>query len=253
MRLFNIGAEGQLYLGAIGAAGIALVLAGQSAWLIIPAMIVAGAACGAAWGAIPGVLRAFAHTNEIITSLMLNYVAALVLNYLIFDSLSYWRDTSPTGQVFPQGKTLPDAAAWPTFDARVGDRAVRVLRRDRRRRDRLGALHADAVRLRGAGDRRLAARRALCGDAHPAEDRRRALPLGCDRRHRRREPGRRLPPRARRRAVSSRRTTATRASSSPRWPATTRSRRCSSRSCSAGSRTRATRSRAPTSRPASSA
>ena len=115
MRLFNIGAEGQLYFGAIGAAGIALVLAGQSAWLIIPAMIVAGAACGAAWGAIPGVLRAFAHTNEIITSLMLNYVAALVLNYLIFDSLSYWRDTSPTGQVFPQGKALPDAAAWPTF------------------------------------------------------------------------------------------------------------------------------------------
>jgi simple sugar transport system permease protein len=54
MRLFNIGAEGQLYFGAIGAAGIALVLAGQSAWLIIPAMIVAGAACGAAWGAIPG-------------------------------------------------------------------------------------------------------------------------------------------------------------------------------------------------------
>ena len=115
MRLFNIGAEGQLYLGAIGAAGIALLLAGQSAWLIIPAMIVAGAACGAAWGAIPGVLRAFAHTNEIITSLMLNYVAALVLNYLIFDSLSYWRDTSPTGQVFPQGKALPEAAAWPTF------------------------------------------------------------------------------------------------------------------------------------------
>ena len=44
---------------------------------------------GAAWGAIPGLLRAFAHTNEIITSLMLNYCAALVLNYLIFDSLSY--------------------------------------------------------------------------------------------------------------------------------------------------------------------
>ena len=58
-------------------------------------------------------LRAFAHTNEIITSLMLNYVAALVLNYLIFDSLSYWRDTSATGQLFPQGKALPEAAAWP--------------------------------------------------------------------------------------------------------------------------------------------
>jgi ABC-type uncharacterized transport system permease subunit len=113
MRLFNIGAEGQLYFGAIGAAGIALLLADQSAIVIVPAMIVAGALSGAAWGAIPGVLRAFAHTNEIITSLMLNYVAALVLNYLIFDSLSYWRDTSATGQLFPQGKALPEAAAWP--------------------------------------------------------------------------------------------------------------------------------------------
>ena len=45
---------------------------------------------------------------------MLNYVAALVLNYLIFDSHSYWRDTSTVeARVFPQGKLLPDAAHWP--------------------------------------------------------------------------------------------------------------------------------------------
>ena len=113
MRLFNIGGEGQLYFGAIGAGAAALLLAGQSPAVLIVAMVIAGAALGAAWGAIPGLLRAFLHTNEIITSLMLNYVAALVLNYLIFDSLSYWRDTSATGQVFPQGKALPDAATWP--------------------------------------------------------------------------------------------------------------------------------------------
>jgi simple sugar transport system permease protein len=81
--------------------------------VILPAMVVVGALAGAAWGAIPGALRAFAHTNEIITSLMLNYCAALLLNYLIFDSLSYWRDTSATGQLFPQGKPLPEAASWP--------------------------------------------------------------------------------------------------------------------------------------------
>ena len=115
MRLFNIGGEGQLYFGAIGAAGIALLLAGQSTAVLIVAMVAAGAALGAAWGAIPGLLRAFLHTNEIITSLMLNYVAAIVLNYLIFDTLSYWRDDSPTGQVFPQGKALPEAAAWPVY------------------------------------------------------------------------------------------------------------------------------------------
>jgi simple sugar transport system permease protein len=77
-------------------------------------MILAGAAGGAALALIPAILRAFFSTNEIITSLMLNYVGALVLNYLIFDSQSYWRDTSsPSAKVFPQGKTLPDAATWP--------------------------------------------------------------------------------------------------------------------------------------------
>jgi simple sugar transport system permease protein len=116
MKLFNIGGEGQLYFGAIGAAGIALVLSGQSTAVVIVAMVVAGAALGAAWAAIPGLLRAFLRTNEIITSLMLNYVAAIVLNYLIFDSLSYWRDDSPTGQVFPQGKALPEAAFWPVYE-----------------------------------------------------------------------------------------------------------------------------------------
>ena len=119
MQLFNIGGEGQLYLGAVGAAGVALVLAGAPGVVQIPAMIAAGAVWGAAWALIPAVLRAFAATNEIITSLMLNYVAALFLNYLIFDSLSYWRDTAtPDAQVFPQGKALPPEAAWPTFDVR---------------------------------------------------------------------------------------------------------------------------------------
>ena len=113
MRLFNIGAEGQLYLGAIGAAGIGLLLGGQSTAVLVVAMTVAGALFGAAWGAIPGFLRAFLRTNEIITSLMLNYCAGLLLNYLIFDSQSYWRDSSATGQLFPQGKILSDAASWP--------------------------------------------------------------------------------------------------------------------------------------------
>src|SRR3954469_21899599 len=115
MNLFNIGGEGQLFAGAILGAGIALALDGSPSALTIPAMIVAGAAGGAALALIPAFLRAFFSTNEIITSLMLNYVAALVLSYLIFDSESYWRDTSsPTAKVFPQGKNFPDSAAWPT-------------------------------------------------------------------------------------------------------------------------------------------
>jgi ABC-type uncharacterized transport system permease subunit len=77
-------------------------------------MVLAGALAGAAWAAIPAVLRAFAKTNEIITSLMLNYVAGLVLTYLIIDSQSYWRDLdSFEGQTFPLGKSIPEEAKWP--------------------------------------------------------------------------------------------------------------------------------------------
>src|SRR5262249_8229764 len=81
---------------------------------IVRALRIAGAAAGAGWALIPGAFRAFARTSEIITSLMLNYVAGLVLNYLIFGSHSYWRDTtSPSAAVFPQGQAIPDAATWP--------------------------------------------------------------------------------------------------------------------------------------------
>ncbi|MSO58328.1 MAG: ABC transporter permease [Thermoleophilia bacterium] len=113
MKLFNIGAEGQLYLGAVGAAGVAIWLGPSATILHVVLMCGAGALFGAVWGAIPGLLRAFLKTNEIITSLMLNYCAGLILTYLIFESQSYWRDDSPTGKIFPQSKALPETASWP--------------------------------------------------------------------------------------------------------------------------------------------
>jgi ABC-type uncharacterized transport system permease subunit len=120
MRLWNIGAEGQLYLGAVGASGAGLVLRDQSAVVIIAGMIAGGLLFGAAWAVIPGLLRAYFNTNEIITTLMLNYVAGLVLTYLIFGSRSYWRDLSTfSARAFPQGKPLAAAAMWPTFDLSV--------------------------------------------------------------------------------------------------------------------------------------
>jgi ABC-type uncharacterized transport system permease subunit len=123
MNLFNIGAEGQLYLGAIGASWIALKLGDhgvESTPLFVVAMCLGGALAGALWASIPGVLRAFANTNEIITSLMLNYVAGYLLTYLIFDSASYWRDVSTLqARAFPQGKPMPVPAEWSTFGSRV--------------------------------------------------------------------------------------------------------------------------------------
>jgi len=116
MNLFNIGGEGQLYAGAITGATAGLLLAGAPSPLVIAVMMLAGGAGGAALAAIPGILRAFFSTNEIITSLMLNYVLALVIDYLIFDSHSYLRDTKGfEASVFPQGKTLPDEATWSSW------------------------------------------------------------------------------------------------------------------------------------------
>ncbi len=114
MRVWNIGGEGQLYMGAIGASGIGLLLGGWPQPLVIVAMMVGGIVTGALWAMIPGLLRAYLQTNEILVSLMLNYVAGLVMYLLIYDSQSFWRDlTSPSALVFPQGKNLLPAAAWP--------------------------------------------------------------------------------------------------------------------------------------------
>jgi ABC-type uncharacterized transport system permease subunit len=126
MQLYNIGGEGQFYWGAIAGVGVALYLGDQgltSTPVYVLAMVLAGMLAGAAWAAIPGILRAFFKTNEIITSLMLNYVAGLVLTYLIIDSKSYWRDLeSFEGQTVPLGKRIPEESTWPSWD--VGSLAV---------------------------------------------------------------------------------------------------------------------------------
>jgi simple sugar transport system permease protein len=78
-------------------------------------MVAAAGLAGLLWAALPGVLKAFTGTSELITSLMLNYLAGLLLYYLIYDSSSYWRDLStPAGKVFPQSKQLDPSAFWPT-------------------------------------------------------------------------------------------------------------------------------------------
>ncbi len=114
MRTWNIGGEGQLYMGAVGASAVGLVLGDWPRPLLIIAMIVGGALAGMLWACIPALLRAYLRTNEILTSLMLNYVAGFFMYYLIYDSSSYWRDlTTPGATVFPTGKSLGANASWP--------------------------------------------------------------------------------------------------------------------------------------------
>jgi simple sugar transport system permease protein len=110
-------------MGAIGAAAAGLLLQDLPGPVVVLAMIAAGVAAGTLWAAVPGALRAYLNTNEILTTLMLNYIAANVMYYLIFDSNSYWRDlTSPSARVFPQGKNLAASGTWPALQ--LGDLTI---------------------------------------------------------------------------------------------------------------------------------
>ncbi|MCC7116255.1 MAG: ABC transporter permease [Burkholderiales bacterium] len=109
-NVWNIGAEGQLTMGAIAGGGVALAFHGSESMLVLPAMLVAGAAGGMAWAAIPAWLRTRFNANEILTSLMLVYIATLVLSLLVHD---HWRD--PEGFNFPQSKMFTETALLPNL------------------------------------------------------------------------------------------------------------------------------------------
>src|ERR1700749_4917878 len=108
--LINVGAEGQLYMGAwLGTAG-ALAFRDQPAFVLLPLLTVLGFVGGGLWALIPGVLRALRLVNETISTLLLNYVAPLIVSYFIFGP---WR--SPESSSYPQSPAFADAARLPTF------------------------------------------------------------------------------------------------------------------------------------------
>jgi simple sugar transport system permease protein len=109
-NVWNIGAEGQLTLGALAGGGIALAVgeADVPSALLLPAMFIAGALAGMLWAAIPALLRTRCNANEILTSLMLVYVATLLLSWLVHGP---WRD--PEGYNFPQSKIFAANALLP--------------------------------------------------------------------------------------------------------------------------------------------
>lgn len=107
-KLFNIGAEGQLIMGAIFGGGIALLFHEQAGWWILPLMIFMGAIGGALWGAIPALLKTHFNAEETLTTLMMNYVALFVLLYLVNGP---WRDSE--GMNFPQTVMFGESATLP--------------------------------------------------------------------------------------------------------------------------------------------
>jgi general nucleoside transport system permease protein len=111
-NVWNIGAEGQYILGAVFAGGIAMHATPDSPRAIVALILVAGIAGGMAWAAITALLRDRFNANEILVSLMLVYVAEMVLSYLVYGP---WKD--PAGYNFPQTVTF----AKPTQVPRLFD------------------------------------------------------------------------------------------------------------------------------------
>jgi len=108
--LINVGGEGQLHVGALAATWGALQWGHWPAWLLLPTMAVLGFLGGGLWGAIPGVLRARGWASETIATLLLNYVAILLVNFVVFGP---WRDAE--GVNYPQTAEFAAAAVLPTF------------------------------------------------------------------------------------------------------------------------------------------
>jgi simple sugar transport system permease protein len=111
MLFWNIGAEGQLVMGGIATAWVALYLTQTldflpaSPWIWIPIMMIAAVVAGAIWGLIPALLKAYLNVNEIITTLMFNYIAILWYRYLFTTA---WKD--PEGFGFPGSAQIPEFA-----------------------------------------------------------------------------------------------------------------------------------------------
>ena len=110
--VWNIGAEGQYILGAIVGGGLAVFFHDSTNALLLPSMLALGIVGGMIWAAIPALLKTRFNANEILVSLMLVYIAELLLVYLVHGP---WRN--PQGWGFPGTRTFPDAAVLPVFFA----------------------------------------------------------------------------------------------------------------------------------------
>lgn len=110
LGLISVGAEGQLYVGAL--LGTAPVLAWFDApgWVLLPLMLASGILGGAMWAALPGLLKAGLGINETISTLLLNYVAILLVNFAVYGP---WKDPANLG--WPATAPFPDAAKLPTW------------------------------------------------------------------------------------------------------------------------------------------
>ncbi|OBR92886.1 D-allose transporter subunit [Clostridium ragsdalei P11] len=110
MQLWNIGAEGQFFMGAFGASWAALSFPNMPAYELLPLMMIAGFIAGGLWSMVAAIPKAFLNINETITTLLLNYIAILWVQYLVFGP---WKD--PKGKNFPVSATFSKSATLTSF------------------------------------------------------------------------------------------------------------------------------------------
>ncbi len=116
--LFNIGAEGQMQVGAFGAAWAGFAFTGTPAWLHVPLCLLAAALAGGIWGAVPGVLKARFGSHEVINTIMLNFVALALTSYgvshvFVVPQTLHTPEIAPTAVVFRLDQFLPSLSGSP--------------------------------------------------------------------------------------------------------------------------------------------
>ena len=110
LGLISVGAEGQLYLGALFGTGVVLMGIDLPWWLLMPAMLIGAMVGGAVWGSIPAFLKTRLGLNETISTLLLNYIGILIVSFAVHGP---WKNPQSLG--WPATVTFPDAAILPTF------------------------------------------------------------------------------------------------------------------------------------------
>ncbi|KAF0209180.1 MAG: ABC transporter permease [Actinomycetota bacterium] len=119
-NLFNIGAEGQLFMGGLAAAWLGLMLAGQPWFVSLPLLILAAMLAGAAWAFIPAILKARIGAHEVITTMMFTYIARYLVSWLVVGPLK-----SP-GQI-PQTGLLPVESQLPRIQSLFSEATLQAM------------------------------------------------------------------------------------------------------------------------------
>lgn len=105
--LFNIGGEGQAYIGGLGSGLVCLALGGWSPWVTVPLAIMSGCLFGAAWAFIPAWLQARRGSHIVITTIMFNFIASSLMTYLLVNVLIRPGQQSPESREFGPGGVMP--------------------------------------------------------------------------------------------------------------------------------------------------